>query len=324
MTRQRFRPGRSSLIWMPFVLLACGCMGGPQSNSSMASEQSLVTTDLPQYSKNHVYVFLVQGLDPFDMANLGGVREYLISQGFIKTYLGAPFYAPWFSAEIRRLHQEDPEARFVLVGHGQGANLARAIARSVQQDRASVDLLISINADAVEDSTRPANVAQVVNIQRRGSLEPIIAMSGTDEAQYANQEGIAIGPNALSMELFSRSLASVACRVPIRDTVLESVATGPTPRPCKEVAQVEVEDKEWGFLHADVMTRVSPIASNPVMSFTGQSIAAPVSHPTGNSPDETAPSIIMPIPPARPTAPVGPPSPNGPPRTIRVTVTKTP
>ncbi|HEY8503538.1 MAG TPA: hypothetical protein VIL46_03075, partial [Gemmataceae bacterium] len=49
-------------------------------------EQVLAQRTVPQASRDSVYIFLVNGIDPLDAGNLAGLREYLYATGYPKVY----------------------------------------------------------------------------------------------------------------------------------------------------------------------------------------------------------------------------------------------
>src|SRR5262249_7281543 len=100
------------------------------------------------YARRHVYVFLANGVDPLCLGNLSGVREYLHSLGFTRTYYGQTYHAHWFAGELRRAHKEDPEARIELLGYGMGADTLRGVARSACRDGIGIDLFVSLQASS--------------------------------------------------------------------------------------------------------------------------------------------------------------------------------
>ena len=65
-----------------------GCMGflHPIDLGQVHEEESCKT--LPKCLRDHVYVFLVNGLDPVNYGNLTGLRDYLQSMGLNKIYYG--------------------------------------------------------------------------------------------------------------------------------------------------------------------------------------------------------------------------------------------
>src|SRR5262249_39407997 len=73
------------------------------------------------WGRRHVYVFLANGVDPLGLGDLAGVRDHVRALGFPKIYYGQFCHGGWFEREIRRLHKECPEARFMLIGYGHGA-----------------------------------------------------------------------------------------------------------------------------------------------------------------------------------------------------------
>src|SRR5262245_54045673 len=106
---------------------------------------------LPQPCRSGVYVFLIDGLDPFHCGNLPGVRDYLIELGFIKTYHGYAYHKSYFLKELLRTHAECPDARFVVVGFDYGAAAARNLACEAARSGAPVDLLVYLGGCSLEE-----------------------------------------------------------------------------------------------------------------------------------------------------------------------------
>src|SRR5438105_2017738 len=91
-------------------------------------------TTLPPCSRDHVYVFLIPGLDPLNFANLSGVRDYIQGLGFHKTYYGQLYHTAYFNKEMHRIREVDPDAHFVLIGFSFGANMVRDLALSAKKE----------------------------------------------------------------------------------------------------------------------------------------------------------------------------------------------
>ena len=121
---------------------------------------------LPKMERNHVYVFMMNGLDPVNCCNLTGVRDCVQKLGFIKTYYGQPVHYYWFASEIRRLSDEDPDARFVLVGSQFGANVLDQVARDLESDGVTFDLAFLLDGGMLscDEGKRPTNILQTVNV----------------------------------------------------------------------------------------------------------------------------------------------------------------
>src|SRR5439155_1183533 len=118
---------------------------------SSLPELAQACQELPNGCRDHVYVFMIHGMDPFDYANLEGVKDYLHELGFTRTYYGQLQHTARFTKEVRRIHQEDPDARFVLIGFSFGANMVRNIARDVKGDSITIDLLLYLGGNTLEN-----------------------------------------------------------------------------------------------------------------------------------------------------------------------------
>jgi len=120
----------------------------------------------------HVYIFGVNGLNPFCLGNFNGLLGYFRSQGFTNTYFGQLYTSHWFVSEIRKIRQKDPQARIVLIGFSLGANYVQAIANHLNEDSTQIDLLIYLVGDLIGNTaeSKPGNVRRVVNIRAKGLI----------------------------------------------------------------------------------------------------------------------------------------------------------
>lgn len=215
--------------------------------------------EVPASCRKQVYVFFLNGLDPLGFANLSGVHDYVRCLGFPKTYYGQCYHSWYFESEIRRLHKEDPEARFVLVGFDVGANAARSVADGVAAKDITIDLLVYLGGCTLERaSSRPANVLQLVNVSSSGIQR--LASSPIDGAEHvAVPDACHYGSptSTTTLAMMTQELTTVAARVPVKaldvQPELAPVQTAPipeevapTPRPVKPPEKAERD--EWDFL----------------------------------------------------------------------------
>jgi hypothetical protein len=122
---------------------------------------------LPPEAKDHVYVFLVNGLDPLYIANLNGLSAYLQSAlGFKQVEAGQMTSALALRSRITHIRASDPQARIVLLGFSAGANCVRSLAHALKKDDVTIDLLIYLGGVTVFDGnySRPENARRIVNI----------------------------------------------------------------------------------------------------------------------------------------------------------------
>src|SRR5262249_7159438 len=110
-------------------------------------------TEIPACSRNRVYVFLLDAVDP--LSCMGELREALIAEGFIKVYCGPRPWGWHYAHEIRRLHREDEDAHFVIVAQGSANATARWIAKKAD---VPIDLIVFLD----ETGEGPACAQRVV------------------------------------------------------------------------------------------------------------------------------------------------------------------
>ena len=191
--------------------------------------------DIPACCRNRVFFFLLGDFHPCH--DVEGLREQLIDAGYIKVYAGKRGHLGYFTAELKKIHQEGAEARFVIVSQGGAAPAARELACRAGQMGAAVDLFVYL--DEVKE-LGPAPARQVIAIH----AEDANACGAAAEAEYtiadAGYKGVAGHPQTLKLLL--QYLEPVAARVPVVDHgPAPEVLAGPAP----------VRRDAWGFLQPD-------------------------------------------------------------------------
>ena len=74
-------------------------------------------------------MFLINGVDPLNWGNMVGLRDHIRQLGLAGTlHEGQLYDAIPFEYDIRRLHREEPDAHFVLIGFSLGANVVHMMA----------------------------------------------------------------------------------------------------------------------------------------------------------------------------------------------------
>ncbi len=230
---------------------ASGCASCLHPVAAPPPDAAAQCAALPQACRNHVYIFLIDGPDPIDLANLGGVRDALISLGYIKTYCGECWHTGYFQEEIRRLHHEDESARFVVMGFSLGANAARDVADGVRIDGVPIDLLVYCGGVGLSNDpkNRPDNAGRVVHILAKGADMAGTALDGADNVEFSDVYHFGSPTHPYTIRLLAQELTEVASRVPLVDlhpAALAGPEEGP-PSPSAAVRQSLPRD-EWDFL----------------------------------------------------------------------------
>jgi pimeloyl-ACP methyl ester carboxylesterase len=228
------------LAWALSLLAGAGCVHLDETCPPAYPSHCLQPASVPECCRNKVFVFIVQGADPFDLAGVGKVRAHLLAQGFHKVYHGYPYHYFYFAKEIRRLHARDPEARFVLIGHRAGAHVVRALAWKVNTEGIPVDLLVYLDPVLLEDSPvhLPDNVHHVVNIVPGGSEEPSW-FAGAENFEHTEAGSLDLPTHPDTLDELTHQVALVAAHVPVVTPGAEPSTVTPAP------AQA---DPAWEFL----------------------------------------------------------------------------
>jgi hypothetical protein len=227
-----------------------GCLGFVHPIHQPAAELVDPCHTLPHCCRDHVYVFIIHGLDPVDLANLSGVNEYLHDLGFNKTYYGQLYHVWSFDKELHRIHHEDPDARFVLVGFSFGANMVRNLARSAKEEDIPIDLLVYLGGNTLKNipRDRPENALRIVNILATGWIWNGDTLDGADNTDVPDVYHFGSPTHRYTLEMLARELAVVAGSVPVVQPAEMPAAreTGLTPKPVS-ARKPEPRD-EWDFL----------------------------------------------------------------------------
>jgi hypothetical protein len=180
-------------------------------------------------AKDHVYIFFNHGMDPLDFANLGGVRDYVQSLGYHKTYYGKLCPDSHFDHEICRIHKEDPCAHFVLLGFSFGANRARDVAQAVKNDGIKIDLLVYLGGNTLRNVPRdqPENVCRMINILANGCIWNGDHLERAENIQVDHVWHFGSPSHPYTLELLARELAALV--TPVADASAPERIPAPQP-----------------------------------------------------------------------------------------------
>jgi hypothetical protein len=229
-------------------------------------EQMAPSAAVPQWSRNHVHIFIVHGMDPLDFANLEGLNDYCQNLGYIKTHYGQLYHLWQFQSDLRKVHQEDRDARFVLIGFSFGANMVRELANAVKDDGIKIDLLVYLGGNTLKNTppNQPDHVLHIVNILATGWIWNGAKMDRADNIDCDDVWHFGSPTHPKTLAVLARELAVVAARVPL-PPALRTLPEGdelppprplapeelPRPRPARPPAadkQQAKDEDDWNFL----------------------------------------------------------------------------
>jgi hypothetical protein len=199
-------------------------------------------------------------MDPLNVSNLSGVRDYLHQLGFTKTYYGQLYHAWQFEHELHRIHHDDPEAHFVLIGFSYGANVVRHLAHSAKREDIPIDLLVYLGGNTLENipDDQPDNAGHIVNVLAAGFIWNGATLDRAENIHLTNVWHFGSPTHPDTLDALARGMSVVADSLPVPETSVRAEEAGPTPRPV--VARPRVGRSEWDFLR--------PIPELPVPAST--------------------------------------------------------
>jgi hypothetical protein len=245
------------------LLVLGGCLRFVHPVNPASPEQRQACAGVPDCARNRVHVFLIHGLDPLDLANLEGVRDYVVSLGFLKTYYGQCFHQRRFRELVRKIHRDDPEARLVLIGFSYGACMVRDLAQAVAEDGITLDLVVYLSGSFLKDSpgTSPPNAQHVLNIRATGGYFTFTDLENAENIPYPHVFHFGSPSEPQTLERLAQELGEVAGRVPmvlpIEPAPLEEA---PRPRPLSPMppADAHAPRGDWDFLQPSGAPELPP------------------------------------------------------------------
>lgn len=256
---QQRRWRRFGVVLLAVLGLATGqgCLSCVHSLDLPPKDEIVLGENIPAPCRSHVHIFIIQGLDPLEAANLDGLTEYLHQLGYLKTHYGQCYHVWEFKKEMRRLHKEEPKSRFVVIGFSFGTLMAQELVNAVKKDGIPVDLLIYLGGFVLCNSPRsqPDNTACIFNILSAGDGMLGPQMDRAVNIRYSDVWHFGLPTHPRTCKLLARELAAVALRVPYVQKVppLSPELEEEIPRPRRLTPDQQPQpspplSSEWSFL----------------------------------------------------------------------------
>jgi hypothetical protein len=234
-----------------------GCLSFVNPLDAPPKDQIARGEMIPLPCRSRVHIFLIHGMDPLDFANLSGMTEYIHQLGYSKTYYGQLYHLWEFKNDIIRIHERDPQARFVVIGFSFGANVSRELVNAVKDKNIVIDLLIYLGGNTLENTprTQPENVLRIANILATGCIWNGTKLDRAKNINYKDVYHFGSPTHRDTCALLAKQLAVVAARVPYSDKVPslppEIEEEIPSPRRVTPEQMQEMSSQlspEWTFL----------------------------------------------------------------------------
>jgi hypothetical protein len=249
MTRRFKQLGRALLV---LIAGSTGCLHCFHPTPEPAREQVEAAKQIPTPAKGGVYLFLLNGLDPLEIGNLSGVREYVNCLGFGKVYYGQIYHSHWFLDEMRRIRSECPESRFIVLGYEHGAEAAKKLVGTATGEGIEVDELIYLEPKGVGPSAVDAasGCRRVLTIQSSRWFGHPSAPAGSESIVIPHTSLYGIPTHPVVLEILVSQMQELAGTIPLVAPIYpdNAILFGLTPTP-RTVANFSTEtNDEWDFL----------------------------------------------------------------------------
>ncbi|MCS7167311.1 MAG: hypothetical protein NZ914_06735 [Gemmatales bacterium] len=277
------------IIWLSqaALFLLGGLDGVANVSAQDAANEAEFARQLPAQAKQHVYIFFLNGLDPFEFAQLSALRDYCRDLGFQRCWFGQFYHRWYFQQVIEEIWQEDAEARLVLVGFSAGAIAARDLAHALKRANIPVDLLMYIGGAILTNSprSRPENVRRLIHIRANELVFRGWAIEGADNVKCEDVWHFGAPTHPETRRRLAEALAEIAGQVPVPQpaptvwpgsatdlasgtsttvtdiTAVETVSSVRKPEPdnpTRTVLRVPTANSPWDFLRATRQLRQVP------------------------------------------------------------------
>lgn len=217
----------------------CGCGAG---------ESGDIWQSVPGSCKGRVHVFFLQGADVFDCANLSGVREYVNTLGYTKTYQGLFFHRHKFAQEMWDIRRQDCEARFVVVGYGSGASSAYELCEVCARRGVPVDSLVYLDPVGLTNQGSALGVVgRVVHVKGGSWASSNAPMDGDHNVEFPEAGYFDVPTHSLTVGLLENELGAVASSIPYV-TMEQGLLIDDEPTPLEVRPSKPSLGSEWDFL----------------------------------------------------------------------------
>lgn len=202
-------------------------------------------------ARQSVYAFLMNGADVLEVGDFATLPHALSCAGYPKAYYGQSFDGDWFEREMHRIHAEEPDARFILVGYGSAAGPTRDLGSCVSQAGLPLDAVVYLDPIEWFSATASKTPFRTVTIRshhwRAGPRVPCTAPG----VLISDTGHLTLPSNRTTLQVIVELMTESALRVPPLNTSVECLplrdGNRPIPRP-SDPKEVKPAPPGWEFL----------------------------------------------------------------------------
>jgi hypothetical protein len=190
---------------------------GALTLSAPVAADDEVTMPVAGCQQSQVHVFIIHGLDPFDYANLRGLRDHCHKQGYLQTTYAQFYHGPWVTDRIRAIKANDPSAKILIFGFSAGTLTARTVTNTLHSKHGiDVDVVVYTSGITMLDReyNRPSFVGKVIHIRDRGLIGGL-ELSRAENYKYTDAWHFGTATHERTLAVLDRELNRLAAATPI-------------------------------------------------------------------------------------------------------------
>ena len=212
----RARPLALSII-ATSLICSLGCKSCVNPVNPASPEVVARLQAVPAQCREHVYVMVINGLDPSNMTNAKGLAAYLESIGFPNTYFTPMRSCFCYIDQVLDIKRADPQARIALVGYSMGVCFAHKIAKDLKEDGVLVDLAIYLDPFTFNDTPKhdPEDATRIVNVITEPRLWGILhsdVLDGASNIQFLGVRHVHVPTTSSIVERVTEELTLLAAK----------------------------------------------------------------------------------------------------------------
>ena len=201
-------------------------------------------------ARNKVYAFFMNGADVLELNGFSELQDGIICAGYPKLYYAQRSDREWFRKELHRLHRDDPDARFILVGYGSAADQIQELACQVSHEDIPLDAVVYIDPVCAKgDLTQNVPYRAVILKSHHWLGAPHLKAPETVTIDRVGHIGVPHHP--ATVQYFVDLMTESARMVPIADSTIICRPVlnekRPIPRPA-EPQEIKPPPPGWEFL----------------------------------------------------------------------------
>lgn len=223
------------------LLAGSGCVACGHRGYDIARTAG-TACDLPACQRNQVHVFAMSSLNPVSMMALDGLAQELNQQGFAKVATGQTIHVGWMAREMRRIHEDEPEAVFVVVGFESAGPVAVRLAEKMAGEGLAIGGLVVIDSEGT--TAAPLTAIRTLAI---GKTEGITTSDTVETVAVSDAASYGLATDSRTTSAMGKLLTDLASAVPV-PTVVEVTQWDYPQAPPMRVTGDPSRSPEWMFL----------------------------------------------------------------------------